>query len=278
MGKGLSILVKGKNFSSGSIGKINIPFENVVDYYLSDVGASIAYAEKLVALLNSLSEQGVLDSLDIYPLLGNSITNKCIPLNSKYFKTLQVGNNASNGSEGIDFTNTVAANISSYETKNVGKFTNGYIFVNMKRNPLETLGQSILFKYKPVNGAIDNGFIGYSKYYPNSTTKVFTIVHSDISPTSAVDCNGIFVSVSGSVQNSVLKVLTNGVETSNSNFNNESIENWEMNNVLGSDCLQPESDYPNRASFSGTVRMFAIGYVPAEKVAAVDAAFRAYFA
>lgn len=280
---GIAIIIHGADYSQNNIGTITrkqTPLQ-IVNAYLADVGGDASYRQKLVTLYETLDALGVLETLDIFPMIGNSVANKCKGFGpTAYFSTLKTGANASNGTVGIDFVNTVAPAFSDVSTYNSNlKFDDMYVFVSAKRSGSN--GQSILAKAGGGGNSM-NGWDIYSRYFPESgdTRRKIEFIHSSSTMVydTDVDCNNAFVDVSGWVDGTNLYYMTNGTQNASGAFSNALTADWNMNNAIGGDYYNAGSGYPSaqKEAYGGTVRMYAMGYVPTDMVTRVDSALRTF--
>lgn len=273
---GIAIIIPNASFAGSPLGRVTKAetTEEKISAYLASVGADDTKKEKLITLYDSLEGLGVLSTLDVFPMLGSSLANKLKPLNSVNFDTLIVGNNASSGTIGIDFTNTVAASVPQYTTVEKD-FDNAYVFASVQRSG--ELAQSV-FAYHKGGNATANGYIFRSVSKDSKKAMVATNSGGSGTISQAVESDGVFVDISVAITNSDIKNLTGGIQTASESHNFSTVK-YNMNNVIGCDALTGDADsYPNAKSFGGSCRMYAIGFVPANKVAQVDAAFRTYLA
>ena len=105
---GICIIIPESDFSGSPIGRVNIIYNNkdiaqrIVDNYSERIGDT-QYNNALVALVKGMLDANLWDKTELFwPILGNTLANKCEDLKGRY--PLNLLSTASNGDKKITFT------------------------------------------------------------------------------------------------------------------------------------------------------------------------------
>lgn len=81
---GIALIIPGADFSNSPLGTVNFKksIKDKVDQYAQSIGSE-DYNVALTAMLRSLQEIGLEESLDIYPILGDTLAKAQINLNAR---------------------------------------------------------------------------------------------------------------------------------------------------------------------------------------------------
>ena len=272
---GIGIIIPNSDFSNSPLGTVSLvktPTE-IVEAYLTRVGANNDYKDKLITLYTTLKQLDVIDHLDIFPMLGSSLSNKLIGLKEQgkayLFDSLLVGDNASNATDGVTFADS-APNVDSLvltekEIENVHGY---YCFWRIKTFR-KGQGNANEAYYKTSSGTkvwmMTNTTGDYKSRAGISRRNTVNAVDTP------VDIYNTDTSVSSYVGSDVINTYQSGVLSYTESINSADYA-LVLNNLFGAAQGDTSSHF-----FNANVRMLAFGSVPSDKVAAVDAAFRAYW-
>lgn len=81
---GIALIIPGADFSNSPLGTVNFKnsIKDKVDQYAQSIGSE-SYNAALTAMLRSLQEIGLDNSLDIYPILGDTLAKAQVNLNTR---------------------------------------------------------------------------------------------------------------------------------------------------------------------------------------------------
>lgn len=269
---GLGFIIQNADFSGSPLGAVTFkksPTELVEDY-LALVGADGTKKVKLISLYRSLSALGVIDAIDIFPMLGSSLSNKLIglkPSGSEFiFNALQAGDNASSITEGIAFADS-DPNVNGLTpiTKTFDDYHGLYMFsrIEGKRAGTGVLNWarvSTSSDWLVVTRSLGGGArIGYRLTRNGAITEIFEGNIGD-SPKS----------VSSYIGSGTINTYLDGEL-----WTTETVNSSEYPTIINNILAKQNDD--NSHYFNAEVQMLALGFIDAAKVAAVDAAFRAYW-
>ena len=267
---GLAIIIPNSDFSGSPLGKVTkkITTQEIISEYLTNVGADDSNKGKLIRLYDSLDAIGVLASIDIFPMLGNSLVNKLKGLKQAvYFDSLAIGANASNLDNGIAFDNSISVNSIAGKSKTISTAEGYYAFCRAKRT-----------------GTYQGSCLNAITYSNSVFTGIRSVDHSGTREFAFDSNNGSwiseekisadnFCSVSACITNDKFKSYVNGV---NNRVEEKPtpLKDITITNIIGG-CPQHPTTVVR--TFGGVIEMFAQGVIPTDKVEGVDAIFRAYF-
>lgn len=267
---GLGFIIQGADFSNSPLGSVILkktPTE-VVDSYLSSVGADSTMRTKLITLYRELSRLGVIENIDVFPMLGSSLANKLVGLKPSgeefFFHSLQAGDNASSISEGIAFADT-DPNVNSLTpvVKSLDDYHGLYVFGMVAPRRAGTgRGNSILlsnntFCYISTGAMSGKAVFGLTRELGYTAVTTETLLNT-------------FGSVSSYIESDKISTYLNGHLWFTESIN-QTVLGASVNNILA----KQNDTAPH--FFNADVKMLALGQIDAAKVSDVDAAFRAYW-
>lgn len=136
---GTIIRVKSADFSNSPLGRVTSEdaiVAQIVSTYVEAIGDS-TYQDELTAMVKSLISNELLDGIDIYPMLGDTLAKKFVNLNPErgnIKKNLKTGNQATSVSDYISFDQTTpVGSIASYDFMSNVAMENFYIIADMQR-------------------------------------------------------------------------------------------------------------------------------------------------
>lgn len=152
---GTIIRVKSADFSNSPLGRVTSEdaiVAQTVSNYVEAIGDS-TYQDELTAMVKSLLQNDLLNGLDIYPMLGDTLAKKLVNLNpdrGTIKADLKTGNQASSVDNYINFDQSIATgNITEYASKFNIVMNNFYVIADMQRVATRPNGSPL---YSPFSG------------------------------------------------------------------------------------------------------------------------------
>lgn len=270
---GIALIIPGADFSGSPLGTVTPKKTSaeIVDEYLANVGASVENRGKLITLYSTLSELGVIDMIDLFPMLGTSVSDRIVglkPQGDEYsFSSLVVGNNASVlENNGIHFSDSESI-VTEYGEKKISVSDTFYVFARM--NALRVgAGDLITFAI----GDDKSGAGGLIELrYASATNQVkFSFDRGEIAVDMPSYDVGTMHNIIGTYNyNQGFYTVCDGeligtVQTLSSDY-----PIW-LKNRIGAESIS-KSHF-----FNGDVTFFALGQIPNDKVSAVNTAISEY--
>lgn len=268
---GIALIIPGADFSGSPLGTVTPKKTSaeIVGEYLANVGASSENMGKLVTLYSTLSELGVIDMIDLFPMLGTSVSDRIVglkPQGDEYsFSSLVVGNNASVlGNNGIHFSDSESI-VTEYGEKKISVSDTLYVFARMSAL---RAGSGDLTTF--VVGENKTGGLIELRYSPAVDKVKFGFDRGSFNVDQAVYDVGTMHNIVGTYNFSQgFKTVCDGELIGTAQTLSSDYPIW-LKNRIGAESTS-KSHY-----FNGDVTFFALGQIPNDKVSAVNAAIAAY--
>lgn len=258
---GIAFIIPGADFSSSPLGTVNFKktVSEIVNDYATKIGSE-EYNLPLSQMLYSLNDLGVLDNLDIYPAIGDTLAKQKINLMSREIiaetewqgRNLVFGANAGINSDGNGIQ--LDANV------DIGEIDNHDIEVDLSKYP---------FLYADVRFGTRTGQI----YTSRPTTIVLVDIYNECA--RFVSGGRVFLT-NVNIYNSRVRFACSNDKTEQNIYINETkysnIATATINTMTMTDAIGPKTG----SVVSANIRFFAKGLVPKAKVESVNTIFKTF--
>lgn len=275
---GTIIRVKSADFSNSPLGRVTSEdaiVAQTVSNYVEAIGDS-TYQDELTVMVKSLLQNDLLNGLDVYPILGNTLAKKLINLNPErgYVKEdIVVGNNASSVDNYISFDQSIA--YGEKQPKFIGDvvMNNFYIIADMQRvatspnaSPLYTPGSG----YQCNMGGKANLGTGKTTFYTNSNDTDLGVDNT----TRKLISGSIFTKSGASVGSN--DVYSDGVKVGERDMSVAVITTTSYNPGIINNIGGKYNATQNTDIFDGKCWFFAYGFVEHSKRELLDTIFKTF--
>lgn len=274
---GIANVIPGADFSNSILGrvtKIVTPAEKaaeIVSTYTTAIG-NTTFAPQLRTLVKTLIEAGAWEGIDIYPMLGSTLTHKQVNLNPNdglLGTPILFGENASNVEDGVSFVTmgSSAVGLSGIERREFpwANKTGLFICADMQHTGTTGTQSTLYFSRNAANNA------SFRMQSSATAKQVFIEVGSTSSSTSIYTENYRFL-VAASLGADNVRMYTDGaLETTTAYANPSSTAIVRVHNILGA----TENDTAS-TSYNGIAKFWALGYIDPSKHEAVINAIKAF--